>query len=259
MIFGIGVKGCSSEESSDTSSTLSTTSSYTTSSKASSSSSKSSSSSSTSASSVNYDYSYAYEGDFRFTVWTRNGVFDYCAVSARYTTLSGEVTVPSTYGSYPVTQIDYGAFSDCTQITYINIPGSITYVSAFAFDKCTKLFSFRVDSGNTRYYTDGGILYNSFSNSIVKFPAGKDGPAFTIPSNITRIESEAFGDTKISSLYIPTSVTYIGGWVFEFATSLKTLNYSGTKSQWNSIEKFEYWKQDSSLTSVVCTDGTIYL
>ena len=275
MIFGVGVKGCGSDSSaSDSSSStpinlFSTSTSYpsysinysSSSSKKSSSNSsaKSSSSYQTASTSNSLDYSYHYEGDFKFTVWTLNGSFYYCTVGAKNTTLAGEVDVPSTYGSYPVTYIDYGAFENCTQLTRLNIPSSITYISGYAFDKCTKLSSFVVDEDNSAYYSYGGVLYGSRDKSIVKFPAGKIGSEYTIKSGTEQIESEAFGDTNLVAVNIPTSVTYIGGWVFENALSLTTIKYSGTKTQWNSIEKFERWNANSSLTKVECSNGTIYL
>lgn len=60
-----------------------------------------------------------------------------------------------------------------------------------------------------------------------------------------------------TSITIPNSVTYIGDSAFRVCSSLTLITYQGTKEQWNAISKDDYWKRDSSISTIVCTDGTI--
>ncbi len=89
--------------------------------------------------------------------------------------------------------------------------------------------------------------------------------AITIPSTykgclVTSIVDSAFeGCSSLTSITIPNSVTSIGYSVFSGCNNLTSLNYLGTKSDWEEIDKGENWNFDSSITSIICSDGTIDL
>ncbi len=55
------------------------------------------------------------------------------------TSISGNVTIPSTLGGYPVISIGDYAFYSCSYLTSITIPNSVTSIGAFAFSNCTRL------------------------------------------------------------------------------------------------------------------------
>jgi hypothetical protein len=75
---------------------------------------------------------------------------------------------------------------------------------------------------------------------------------------VTSIGYKAFsGCTSLTSLVIPESVTSIGEWAFSGCQSLLTVNYSGTKKQWKTIQKAKDLT-DSSV-KVLCTDGKVRL
>ena len=68
---------------------------------------------------------------------------------------------------------------------------------------------------------------------------------------------------SIKRIMIPDSVTSISSYAFYGCTSLKTINFSGTKAWWNAISKGANWDSKSfsggtPLTyTVYCTDGKI--
>lgn len=95
------------------------------------------------------------------------------------------VTLPST-----LTEIQDGAFSS-TDITSINIPASVTSIGDFVFSDCEKLTAINVDSGNKKYKSVKGVLYNKSGNTLVSYPGGKTGN-FTLPSKVTTIKKYAF-------------------------------------------------------------------
>ena len=72
------------------------------------------------------------------------------------------------------------------------------------------------------------------------------------------ISSGAFSNTKLQSIYIPVGVTDIFNEVFA-GTPLTEITYQGTKEQWNEIYLDDEWNSGSSITKIICTDGTIDL
>ena len=88
-----------------------------------------------------------------------------------------------------------------------------------------------------------------------------------IPNSLTWIGYRAFeGCTSLKSITIPNSVTEIVDSAFADCNSLTTINYAGTKEQWEAINKGredfdgdyrEYWKEDSNIRVVHCTDGDV--
>lgn len=53
--------------------------------------------------------------------------------------ISGDITIPSTLGGYPVTSIGYSAFSYCSSLTAVTIGNSVTSIGGAAFIGCTSL------------------------------------------------------------------------------------------------------------------------
>ena len=64
---------------------------------------------------------------------------------------------------------------------------------------------------------------------------------------------------SLTSITIPDSVTSIGVSAFSACTSLTTITFNGTISQWNFITKESYWNSNVPATKVVCTDGEVNL
>ena len=180
------------------------------------------------------------------------------------TSISGNVTIPSTLGGYSVTSIGSSTFSGCTGLTSITIPDSVTSVGWYAFEDCTGLTSvtigdgvtsigerafsgctgltnISVSEGNNNYFSVDGVLYNKDKSTLICYPCSKEGSQFTIPDSVTYISNYAFyGCTGLTSIVIPNSVTSIGGYAFEDCTGLTDVYYTGTQEQWNAIDIGSY-------------------
>jgi len=91
-----------------------------------------------------------------------------------------------------VTTIGYRAFTVC-DITSITIPNSVTSIGNYAFDICRSLTAINVDSGNSAYSSQDGILFNKDKTELIRYPPGKTGE-YTIPNSVTKIEGSAFLD-----------------------------------------------------------------
>jgi hypothetical protein len=77
-------------------------------------------------------------------------------VSAADYNISGDVVIPETYENRPVSSIPSNAFRNCTYITSILIPPSITYIGTYALAGCQNLTT----------VTFGGSSATTYSSSF---------------------------------------------------------------------------------------------
>ena len=102
---------------------------------------------------------------------------------------AGEIQIPSTYNGLPVTSIGDSAFQDCTSITRITIPNSITSVESYAFLNCNSL-----DTITSEAITAPTLGSNAFEN----IPATK----IAIPIGAKQSYLEAGDGTSYGGLAI---------------------------------------------------------
>lgn len=121
------------------------------------------------------------------------------------TAITGDVTVPSELGGYPVTSIGDYAFSYCSAITTITIPESIAKIGEDAFYGLKSLSAITVDSGNTVYHSEGNCLIETAANTLLLGCMNS-----VIPDSVTSIGRSAFAEcTSLTSITIPAGVTSI--------------------------------------------------
>lgn len=86
---------------------------------------------------------------------------------------------------------------------------------------------------------NAGVEYLPYLNKLYDcmYYGRDDLRNFTIPSNVMEIEQNAF----------------------YYCTSLTDIKYDGTEEQWNTINKSKYWKGNSAIKKIRCSDGDIIL
>jgi len=155
-----------------------------------------------------------------------------------------------------VTSIARSAFYTCPSLTSISIPSSVTSIGDGPFINCNGLTAINVDAANTAYSSQDGVLYNKNKTTLVRYPSGKTGSTFAIPSSVTSIGHSAFSDSaSLTSIAIPNNVTRIGADAFRVYESVTRLTSVTIGSGVTSIGVFAFGRCDS-LTSVTF-QGTI--
>ena len=108
-----------------------------------------------------------------------------------------------------VTAIGSYAFESCLALTSVKIPASVTTLGDTPFDRCTSLQSITVDSGNTKFSSADGVLFNKDKTVLLAYPAGKPG-SYTVPSTVKTLADSAFsGAEKLSAVVLPEGLTTI--------------------------------------------------
>ena len=101
---------------------------------------------------------------------------------------TGELIIPDTIGGNPVISIGYQAFRECTSLTNITIPDSVTSIGVNAFFNCTSL------------------------------------TGITISDSVTSIGTSAFGGCEsLTGIAIPDSISSIGDHPFMRCSSLTSI------------------------------------
>ncbi len=156
-----------------------------------------------------------------------------------------EAVIPSTINNLSVVSIDSKAFINCIDLQKITIPRTVTAIADACLTDCIGLTEIAVDEDNPCYYSTGGaLLCHSrvignvpfYWSALIRYPTACGKNRFDIPEGTEGICDYCFdGAKELRSIYIPSSVTYIGYNSFNNCNKLRDIYYGGSSSQWAKI------------------------
>ena len=176
---------------------------------------------------------------------------EYFMVSSYYT---DSVVIPSTVTyngvAYSVTSIGMAAFINCTSLTSVTIPNSITKIEWNAF--------YNTGIYNNESNWDNGVLY--VDNCLIE-TRGDISSVYTVKEDTRLIADVAFcGNSSLTSVTIPNNVTNIGGGIFGYCKNLQSVvlpeNITSLSPGLTDVEVYGFFEGCSSLSSITLNSTT---
>ena len=229
------------------------------------------------------EYTFAYSGLKDITL--HDGLLTIGKFAFCYTNISNMVVPRS------VTTIDESAFSSCNSLTEVAVLGTTNLVS-YCFTNCKNLTNVTLSDDVTHIgyktfdgtpiikngtYVDNALYINNHLIKVRESTSGdfvvRDGTktiaayafnacnkltSITMTDSVVSIGRNVFGGcTLITNLVLSKNIDQIPLSAFLNCESLSAVNYNGTVEQWNSLSKGWYWIDDSAVTTIICSDGTV--
>ena len=128
-----------------------------------------------------------------------------------------------------LTTIELSAFYYCSSLQQVTIPASVTSIGYSVFGNCYALTQINVESDNTSYCSENGVLFSHDKTRLVQYPASKPETSYIIPEGVATITNGAFESCKkLMTVSIPSSMTTIEERAFLYCSSLTEMTVLAT-------------------------------
>ena len=156
----------------------------------------------------------------------------------------GDIVIPPRLGGCEVSVIYDTAFSECTNLTSVTIPETITSIGQAAFQSCTQLTNVNLSSGlkevakyafSSCWRLESIVLPNGITNiADFVFSNCMGLEDIVIPNSVVSIGSHSFYNCpKLQHITIPSKIKNIGYCAFSACTSLGAIEFEGNSPSVN--------------------------
>ena len=116
------------------------------------------------------------------------------------------------------------AFYGCNGITELTIPQYVREIGDGILMACENIARINVESGNTNFNSQDGVLYSYSYDELCVYPANRASEDYTVREGVVRIAPYAFINAKnLNIVDLPSTLTSIGADAFMGCINLKTL------------------------------------
>lgn len=124
------------------------------------------------------------------------------------------VTIPDN-----ITALGDYAFLKCNNLTTIHLPAKLKTLGKSALSRCSSMTSITVDENNDAFCSIDGVLFTKNKTTLLQFPPAKTDK-YTVPNGTNVIDRDAFFQSKLVSLALPSSLKEIGYDAFGYSNNL---------------------------------------
>ena len=118
-----------------------------------------------------------------------------------------------------------------------------------------------VDGGNPNYSSLDGVLFNKTQTNLLNYPMGKSNTSYVVPNTVTTISRVSY-NPFLTSITLPNGLRTIGGYVFEsskltsvFIPDSVTSYYGNPFINSDSLTRIDVGENNLNYKSI---DGVIY-
>lgn len=116
-------------------------------------------------------------------------------------------------------------FYSCAALRTLSLGKSIDKIGEDAIQGCSSLESISVDSGNSFFKSDSGVLYTKYSGRLINYPPKKSDSTYTVIEGTRFIGERAFSDAKaLKQVILPDGLLHIEVSAFSGCSSLEAIS-----------------------------------
>ena len=137
------------------------------------------------------------------------------------------------------------SLAKCKNLKRLTISSTVSYISntqgIMDLNECESLEEITVNSGNTNFYSENGVLFEMDSNGekiLVCYPAGKKDSSYVIPDGVTGIVGSLAHCRNLKTLTIPSSVTNLYYSTFDGCKDLHVIVKKGSQLTMNDFTSY---------------------
>ena len=135
------------------------------------------------------------------------------------------------------------------------LPDNVT-LEIGAFRECYQMTGFNVSSTNPNYSVEDGVLFNKDKTTLIRYPIGKIGTSYSVPTGVKIIAPYAFKCcSALLSVSLNNDLRTMEGFIFQYCTGLTSISIPDSLSNLGVTVFYGC----SGLTSIDIPDGVTFL